>query len=100
MASTIKRRDEGPAPEDDASGKMPEIALKEVYEQRFDEADQAAKEAIWGELGRFFQRYIKPGSRVVDIACDLGYFIRNVKAAERWATDIRDVGGSLPKGVH
>jgi SAM-dependent methyltransferase len=99
MASTIKRLDEG-TPEGDGAGKVPEIVLKEVYEHRFDEADQAAKEAIWGELGRFFQRYIKPGARVVDIACDLGYFIRNVKAAERWATDIRDVGGSLPKDVH
>jgi SAM-dependent methyltransferase len=100
MASTIKRLDEGATPEGDAAGKVPEIVLKEVYEHRFDEADQAAKEAIWGELGRFFQRYIKPGARVVDIACDLGYFIRNVKAAERWATDIRDVGGSLPQDVH
>ena len=100
MASTIKRLDEGATPEGDAAGKVPEIVLKEVYEHRFDEADQAAKEAIWGELGRFFQRYIKPGAHVVDIACDLGYFIRNVKAAERWATDIRDVGGSLPQDVH
>jgi SAM-dependent methyltransferase len=41
-----------------------------------------------------------PGARIVDIACDLGYFIRNVRAAERWATDIRDVGASLPKDVH
>jgi SAM-dependent methyltransferase len=100
MASTIKRIDQEPVPGPDAAGKAPEIVLKEVYEQRFDEADQAAKEAIWRELGRFFQRYIEPGARVVDIACDLGYFIRNVKAADRWATDIRDVGGSLPKDVH
>jgi SAM-dependent methyltransferase len=99
MASTIKRLDDG-TPEGDGAGKVPEIVLKEVYEHRFDEADQAAKEAIWGELGRFFRRYIKPDARVVDIACDLGYFIRNVKAAERWATDIRDVGGSLPDDVH
>ena len=38
--------------------------------------------------------------RVVDIACDLGYFIRNVHAAERWATDIRDVAATLPPDVH
>ena len=87
-------------PERDAAGKLPEIVLKEVYEQRFDEADQVAKEAIWRELGRFFQRYIEPGARVVDIACDLGYFIRNIKAADRWATDIRDVGATLPADVH
>ena len=83
-----------------ASRKPRPIVLKEVYEQRFDEEDRAAKDAIWRELGRFLQRYISPGSRVVDIACDLGYFIRNVKAADRWATDIRDVEGSLPNDVH
>ena len=97
MASPIKRFDP------DADGKArqaPPIVLKEVYEHRFDLADQERKDAIWRELGRFFQRYIRPTDRVVDIACDLGYFIRNVQAAERWATDIRDVGATLPPDVH
>lgn len=79
--------------------KVPPIVLKEVYELRFNEADQATKDGIWRELGRYLQRYIVPDARVVDIACDIGYFIRNVQAAERWATDIRDVGGALPAGV-
>ncbi|TMD75391.1 MAG: class I SAM-dependent methyltransferase, partial [Chloroflexi bacterium] len=83
----------------DAGHKPPPIVLKEVYEQRFDEADQARKEAIWRELGRYLQRYIAPSARVVDIACDLGYFIRNIRAGERWATDIRDVGATLPPDV-
>jgi SAM-dependent methyltransferase len=83
-----------------AADKLPPIVLKEVYEHRFSHEDQAGKEAIWRELGRFLQRYIKPDARVVDIACDLGYFIRNIRAADRWATDIRDVGASLPKDVH
>jgi 2-polyprenyl-3-methyl-5-hydroxy-6-metoxy-1,4-benzoquinol methylase len=100
MTGPTNPLDDEPVPEGDAAGKVPEIVLKEVYKQRFDQADQAAKDVIWQELGRFFQRYIKPGARVVDIACDLGYFIRNVKAADRWATDIRDVSGSLPKDVH
>lgn len=81
------------------AGKPPPIVLKEVYEQRFNREDQAGKEAIWRELGRFLQRYIKADARVVDIACDLGYFIRNIGAAERWATDIRDMDASLPKDV-
>jgi SAM-dependent methyltransferase len=81
-------------------GKLPPIILKEVYEQRFDEADQARKEAIWIELGRYLQRYVEPNARVVDIACDLGYFIRNIRAADKWATDIRDVAVTLPKDVH
>src|SRR5713101_7262380 len=86
-------------PGPDSGHKLPPIVLKEVYEHRFDEADQAHKETIWQELGRFLQRYIVPGARVVDIACDLGYFIRNIRAAERWATDIRDVGATLPPDV-
>jgi SAM-dependent methyltransferase len=83
----------------DSGHKPPPIVLKEVYEQRFDEADQAHKEAIWQELGRYLQRYIVPNARVVDVACDLGYFIRNISAGERWATDIRDVGATLPPDV-
>ncbi len=78
---------------------LPPIRLKEVYDLRFDEADMAAKDAIWRELGRYLQRYIKPDARVVDIACDVGYFIRNIRAGERWATDIRDVGSALPSDV-
>jgi len=83
-----------------AANDPPPIILKEVYEQRFDEEDQARKEAIWRELGRFLQRYIPANARVLDIACDLGYFIRNIQAADRWATDIRDVAATLPPEVH
>lgn len=96
MASPIKRFE----PNAEPAHKAPPIVLKEVYEQRFDAADEARKQAIWRELGKFLQRYIRPNDRVVDIACDLGYFIRNVHAAERWATDIRDVGAALPPDVH
>ena len=78
----------------------PPIVLKEVYDLRFDEKDKAAKDAIWRELGRFFQRYIEPDAKVIDIACDAGYFIRNIQARERWATDIRPVGDELPRDVH
>jgi 2-polyprenyl-3-methyl-5-hydroxy-6-metoxy-1,4-benzoquinol methylase len=100
MASPIKRFEPDVDGAPGAGRKAPPIVLKEVYEQRFDEQDQARKEAIWRELGKFFQRYIGAGARVVDIACDLGYFIRNVHAGERWATDIRDVGATLPPDVH
>ncbi|HEY8816293.1 MAG TPA: methyltransferase domain-containing protein [Candidatus Dormibacteraeota bacterium] len=96
MATPIMRLNEEP---EATPSKLPPIILKEVYEQRFSHEDQAGKEGIWRELGRFLQRYIRADALVVDIACDLGYFIRNIHAAERWATDIRDVGSSLPKDV-
>lgn len=99
MASPIKRFEPDVNGAPGAGRKAPPIVLKEVYEQRFDEADQARKEAIWRELGKYLQRYIAADARLVDIACDLGYFIRNVRAAERWATDIRDVGATLPPDV-
>src|ERR1051326_5316905 len=94
--ATIKPLGTEPA---DGGRKPPPIVLKEVYEHRFDEADQASKDAIWRELGTYLQRYVPADARVVDIACDLGYFIRNIHAAERWATDIRDVGATLPPDV-
>jgi SAM-dependent methyltransferase len=37
---------------------------------------------------------------VLDIACDRGYFIGNVEASEKWATDVRDLSAVLPKDVH
>src|SRR3989442_13601538 len=88
-----------PRPRNENQDEPPAIVLKEVYDLRFDERDRAAKDAIWKELGKFFQRYIKPGARVIDIACDEGYFIRNVQARERWPTDIRAVEASLPRDV-
>ncbi|MDQ6879259.1 MAG: hypothetical protein M3082_16510, partial [Candidatus Dormibacteraeota bacterium] len=101
MASPIKGLEDEPDPAPaGTSQKLPPILLKEVYEQRFSLEDQVGKDAIWRELGRFLQRYIDPGARVVDIACDLGYFIRNIQAGDRWATDIRDVAATLPKDVH
>ena len=100
MAIPIVRLKEEPEPGQAArTSKLPPIVLKEVYKHRFSLEDQAGKEAIWRELGRFLQRFIKADARVVDIACDLGYFIRNIRAAERWATDIRDVSAALPKDV-
>ena len=71
-----------------------------VYDLRFGERERSAKEAVWREIGRFLQRrYIPESSRVLDIATDAGYFIRNITAAERWATDLRDTSAHMPDGV-
>ncbi len=71
-----------------------------VYDLRFGERERSAKEAVWREIGRFLQRrYIPVSSRVLDIATDAGYFIRNITAAERWASDLRDTSAHMPDGV-
>lgn len=73
--------------------------LDEVYERRFPVESQGDKDRIWPEIVRYLERWIDPAAPVLDIACDRGYFIRNVRAAERWATDLRDVGAELPADV-
>src|SRR5206468_7425285 len=35
----------------------------------------------------------------LDLACDRGYFIRHVKAREKWASDIRDMSEHIPPEV-
>jgi SAM-dependent methyltransferase len=74
--------------------------LEGVYDRRFSEADYARKAAIWKEIAAYLQRYVESDNVVLDIACDRGDFIRNVRAAEKWATDIRPgVAEHLPADV-
>jgi SAM-dependent methyltransferase len=73
--------------------------LDEVYERRFPAESEGNKDRIWPEIVRYLERWIDSAAPVLDIACDRGYFIRNVRAPERWATDLRDVGAELPADV-
>jgi SAM-dependent methyltransferase len=73
--------------------------LDAVYARRFGEKEQAGKDALWPPIVRHLERYFVDGP-VLDIACDRGYFIRNVTGHERWATDVRDVSADLPGDVH
>ena len=70
-----------------------------LYGRRFSEQDAAGKMAVWAEIVAFLSRWIPRDAAVLDIASDCGYFIRNVRARERWATDIRDVGAVLGAGI-
>ncbi len=73
--------------------------LPGLYETRFGESEVAVKDAVWREIARFLQRYVDDGTPVLDVACDRGYFIRWIRAGERWATDIRDVRAQIPEDV-
>jgi SAM-dependent methyltransferase len=76
-----------------------EKVVQEIYARRFDDADAAAKDAIWREITRYLQRYVPADATVVDLACDRGDFVRNIRAREKWATDLRDVAHHLPPDV-
>jgi SAM-dependent methyltransferase len=73
--------------------------VDEVYAQRFSDEDAARKDALWREIGAFLQRYVPEDGVVLDVACDRGDFVRNVRAREKWATDLRDVSAHLPASV-
>jgi len=77
-----------------------DLNLKEIYALRFGEEEAQRKDAIWKEIASHLQRYVDPASTVLDIACDRGDFIRNIRAREKWATDLRDVSSYLPADVH
>jgi 2-polyprenyl-3-methyl-5-hydroxy-6-metoxy-1,4-benzoquinol methylase len=69
--------------------------LDGLYERRFPPAAEDRKETVWVEICRYLQRYVDPGGVVLDVACDRGYFIRNIRAGEKWATDLRDMSAGL-----
>ena len=73
--------------------------LDAVYANRFSDGEAAAKDRVWREIVRYLQRWFLPDGSVLDVACDHGDFIRNVRARERWATDLRDVSARLPPDV-
>jgi SAM-dependent methyltransferase len=73
--------------------------LEDIYERRFPDAAEAEKDRIWPVIVEYLGRWIDPAWPVLDIACDRGYFIRNVQAAERWAADLRDMRSELPEGI-
>ncbi len=81
------------------SGDEPAASLDRLYDTRFAAGERRRKHGAWREVVRFLRPWIDPAAPVLDIACDDGYFISNVAAAERWATDLRDVSSSLPADV-
>lgn len=73
--------------------------LDRIYDHRFGDADVKVKNAIWTEVAAYLQRWVPSDGRVLDVACDVGYFIRHIRAGERWATDLRDLASSVGPDV-
>lgn len=69
----------------------------DLYTNRFTDADAKAKDVLWREVCRFLAPFVD--GPVLDIGCDRGYFIRNIAADERWASDVRDMSADMPHEV-
>jgi hypothetical protein len=74
-------------------------SLDGLYRSRFSDHERRAKHALWRVIGEYLQRWVDPAQPVLDIATDEGYFIGNVRGAERWASDVRDVASALSPDV-
>jgi SAM-dependent methyltransferase len=70
----------------------------DVYANRFTDTDARAKDVLWREVCRFLAPWVD--GPVLDIGCDRGYFIRNIAADDRWASDVRDMSADMPPDVH
>jgi SAM-dependent methyltransferase len=79
---------------------LSERELELVYRQRFTDEHAMRKEGVWRKVCRFLQRFVAADAPVLDVACDRGHFIRNIRATERWATDVRDVSHHLSGDIH
>lgn len=75
-------------------------AIEAIYEHRFGRMDSVHKDGVWVEICIYLKRFIPDHASVLDIACADGHFIRHVHAAERWATDLREVSSRLPPEIH
>jgi SAM-dependent methyltransferase len=73
--------------------------LDRVYAGRFSDREAERKRRMWAEITRHLERWLPAGGTILEIACDRGDFIGQVRALERWATDVRDVSASLPPHV-
>jgi len=58
-----------------------------LYEFRFREVDQAARERAWREITPWLYRALGEPRRILDPAAGRGEFIRVVPAEERWLID-------------
>jgi ubiquinone/menaquinone biosynthesis C-methylase UbiE len=74
--------------------------VQSIYARRF-MPDLKFRKEMWNILcTHFFQRYIEPSSRVVEIAAGYCEFINNIRASEKTAVDINpDLGKYANPGI-
>ncbi len=62
--------------------------LRRIYSARFD-ASRQYRDLVWQVLlDDFFQQFIRPDDRVLDLGCGYGEFIRQVRCGARWGMDL------------
>jgi SAM-dependent methyltransferase len=66
------------------------VNYQRLYEYRFRDVDQSARDAVWSEIGPFVHRWLGEPARVLDPAAGRCEFLNAVPATERWGVDLVD----------
>jgi SAM-dependent methyltransferase len=66
------------------------VNYQRLYEYRFRGVDQAARAAVWSEIGPFVHRRLGSPDRVLDPAAGRCEFLNAIAARERWGVDLVD----------
>jgi len=62
--------------------------LRKIYERRF-ERMLVYRDRVWTVLVEdFFQRYVQPGDRVLDLGCGYGEFINRIRCTRKFGMDL------------
>jgi hypothetical protein len=77
----------------------PGINFERLYEYRFRDVDQAARETVWREIARYIHDRMGKPDRVLDPAAGRGEFITAVPARDRWGVDLVRHGPTEAAGV-
>lgn len=65
--------------------------LSRLYQRRFTPAEQARKSALWALLCEaFFQRYVRPTDRVLDLGAGYCEFINHIRCGQKVAVDLNE----------
>ena len=74
----------------DADAQPAGIDYRRLYEFRFQQVAQGARQGVWNEIAGWLHRALGRPERVLDPAAGRGEFISSVPATERWAVDLVD----------
>ncbi len=75
-----------PAASDHSEG----LDYSRLYEYRFKDVDQDARQRVWNEIARYLWERMGRPRRVLDPAGGRGEFVNAVPAEERWLIDVVD----------
>ena len=64
------------------------MPIATCYQLRFSNRETQTRRTLWGELCRYFQRYIPAGATVMDIGAGYCEFINAIRARKKYAVDI------------